>query len=290
MKKYKKVLIFLLKLVLTGLSLWYVLSGIDLRETGEHLSQANWLYLVPALFYFVLSKVVSAQRLNLFFQSIGLGISVWNNLKLYLLGMLYNLFLPGGIGGDGYKVYWLNKHTNVSAKKITFAVLIDRVNGMLAVVALTLLLALFLPLPLPLWSRISAPFLVAGGYAAYLLVIRHFFGDFREISHRTTLYSVGVQILQCCCVFYIMGSFGIREHYPELLALFMISSIVAALPFTIGGLGAREFVFVAGSNLLHLDPNASVSISITFYLITAVTSFAGIYYHFRPSGLICGEK
>jgi hypothetical protein len=59
-----------------------------------------------------------------------------------------------------------------------------------------------------------------------------------------------------------------------------LSSIVAILPFTIGGLGAREVVFLWGSNtLLHItnDPTP-VSISITFYLITLVISFIGVYW------------
>jgi len=33
--------------------------------------------------------------------------------------MFYNLFLPGGIGGDGYKIYLLNKLSNKSIKSLT---------------------------------------------------------------------------------------------------------------------------------------------------------------------------
>jgi hypothetical protein len=40
--------------------------------------------------------------------------------------MFYNLFLPGAISGDAYKVVLLTRKYDVSYKKITAAVLLDR--------------------------------------------------------------------------------------------------------------------------------------------------------------------
>lgn len=55
------------------------------------------------------------------------------NLKLYALGMFYNLFLPGGSGGDGYKVYLLRKLYKAPVKHLLSAVLLDRINGVAVV-------------------------------------------------------------------------------------------------------------------------------------------------------------
>ena len=46
--------------------------------------------------------------------------------------MFYNLFLPGAISGDAYKVVLLTRKYDVSYKKITAAVLLDRFSGLLA--------------------------------------------------------------------------------------------------------------------------------------------------------------
>ncbi len=54
--------------------------------------------------------------------------------------MFYNLFLPGSISGDAYKVVRLTKDFNVAYKKTTAAVLLDRFSGLLA---LGLLLGVF---------------------------------------------------------------------------------------------------------------------------------------------------
>ncbi len=58
--------------------------------------------------------------------------------------MFYNLFLPGGIGGDGYKIYLLQKNYQTGTKKIFGAVLADRISGMVALVVLALIGVSFL--------------------------------------------------------------------------------------------------------------------------------------------------
>jgi hypothetical protein len=108
--RYKNQLKTILKLILTGLALYLVFRKIDTAQLFEILKTIQWIWLVPAVILFVLSKVATAVRLNQYFKNISLQLSEWKNWKLYLIGMFYNLFLPGGIGGDGYKVYLLNKH------------------------------------------------------------------------------------------------------------------------------------------------------------------------------------
>ncbi|RLE05642.1 MAG: UPF0104 family protein, partial [Bacteroidetes bacterium] len=87
----------LLKLAVTVAALWYVFSRLDLQEVLGTIAQSKFLYLSGALILFVLSKMISSLRLNKFLASTGMLISERTNMKLYLLGMYYNLFLPGGI-------------------------------------------------------------------------------------------------------------------------------------------------------------------------------------------------
>jgi uncharacterized membrane protein YbhN (UPF0104 family) len=78
-----------------------------------------------------------------------------------------------------------------------------------------------------------------------------------------------------------MASINISEHHNQFILLFLLSSIVAILPFTIGGLGAREVVFLWGSNQFALDTHQSIYISVLFYLVTLVVSFAGIKWVYK---------
>src|SRR5690606_26354939 len=79
---------------------------------------------------------------NLYFHQIGAQLSHVSNLKLYLLGMFYNLFLPGGIGGDAYKGYVVQKIYQPGTQKVVSSLLLDRLSGMLLLFIYACLLAI----------------------------------------------------------------------------------------------------------------------------------------------------
>src|SRR5215213_8582504 len=87
----------LFKVAITILCFWYISAKINLTAALSALLKANWFFLFIALLFFVLSKILSAFRLNIYFRNIKLQLSEWKNIKLYWLGMFYNLFLPGSI-------------------------------------------------------------------------------------------------------------------------------------------------------------------------------------------------
>lgn len=254
----------------------FVLAKIDTQLLMVAFRGVCWWLLVPAAILFVASKVVSAFRLTIYFRNVDIRLAQNTNLKLYWLGMFYNLFLPGGIGGDGYKVWLLHKQAGYSVKKGAAAVLLDRVNGMYAIVLMALVLAAFVPdLGWYRWGGlIFTPFLIA----IYHWLIHLFFPTFYKSIAMTTILSLLVQLLQVGAVLLIIESIGISQNYLELVLIFLVSSAVAVLPFTIGGVGAREVVFLYGATLLGMESSFSVAISFIFFVITAAVSLCGIYY------------
>ncbi|MEY3647722.1 MAG: hypothetical protein RLZ13_607, partial [Bacteroidota bacterium] len=107
-----------LKILLTGGALYLVFQKIDTDNLLQLSKTLSWGWLIPALALFVGSKVATAIRLNAYFANIHISLSFWENWRLYLIGMFYNLFLPGGIGGDGYKVYLLNNQFKTPVKEL----------------------------------------------------------------------------------------------------------------------------------------------------------------------------
>jgi len=273
----------LLKLALSAGALYYVYTKVDIREVAAIFKHVNYLWLIIATLFFVVSKIISAFRLNIYFYNIGSRLTENSNLRLYLLGMYYNLFLPGGIGGDGYKVYLLNKLFLIKVKKLFWAVLLDRINGVLALFILAMVLAVFIPIPYlyKVIALVSLPI----AYSIYFWVIRRFFSDFASSIHITSIYSFGVQISQIIAAICILYANNNQIHTIEYLFLFLVSSIVATLPFTIGGIGSREITFLFGAGVMHLDIHQSIALSLLFYVITAVVSLAGIYYSLNTSAL-----
>ena len=274
-----KLLKLLLKIIVTALCLWYVSRKIDFAKAGDALQHANWFYLFLALIAFIISKLIAAFRLNIYFRNINLHIKEWANVRLYWLGMFYNLFLPGSISGDAYKVIILTKKYNVPYKKTAAAVLLDRVSGLLG---LGLILAVYGVLVIR--GSFYVATIIGGAVVAVLalyLAIRYYLKDFIPSFFPTLLLGTLVQLSQVVCAYLIMAALGIPAHVTEYIFLFLVSSIVAVLPLTIGGLGAREVVFLEGSKYFGLLQETSVVISLLFYLITLVTSAFGMWYIFN---------
>ncbi|MCD6661040.1 MAG: flippase-like domain-containing protein [Lentimicrobium sp.] len=273
----------LLKIALSAAALWYVFSKIDLAEVISIFKSVNYFWLLAATLLFVVSKLLSSLRLNVFFRNINCGLTEKSNLRLYLLGMYYNLFLPGGIGGDGYKVYLLNKKYQVKVKKLFQAVLLDRVNGVLALFVLAMLLTPFISVP-DIYKYIGIA-LVPVAIVFYYAGIRFFFRDFSPGLHTTNLYSLGVQLAQLISAWFILMANHSHDQALSYLFLFLVSSIVATLPFTIGGIGSREITFLFGAEIMHLDIHLSIALSLLFYVITAFVSLFGIYYSLNEKAL-----
>lgn len=281
MNNYKKPLKTLLKLLLTALALYLVFRKIDTEQLLTIVKTIQWIWLIPAVLLFVLSKVFTAFRLNQYFRNIGIQISDGLNLKLYLIGMFYNLFLPGGIGGDGYKVYLLNKHFSTSVKKLIQASLLDRLGGLVAI--LFLLFGLFLmvdikieELETPVWNGLMVAG-VALTIPGFWLVQKLFFKDFLPSFWTGNAWSLGGQIAQLICAWFILRSLGITENILAYQLVFLLSSIVSVLPLTIGGVGARELVFIYAHAYAGIEETAAVAFSLIFFLITAGTSLLGAF-------------
>lgn len=265
--------------MLTGLALFLVFRKIDTNQLWQITKTIHWLWLVPAILIFVMSKLFTAFRLNLYFKNIKLNISENLNIRLYLIGMFYNLFLPGGIGGDGYKVYLLNKHYQTPVKSLVQASLLDRLGGLVAIVFLLLILILPVDLILPFDSQIPWELLVGIAallvYPAFWLMQKLMFKPFLPSFWKTNGWSMAGQVAQLVCAWFILKSLGVTENFLAYQLLFLLSSIVAVLPLTIGGVGARELVFVYAHTYAGIDEAIAVAFSLIFFLISAAVSLIG---------------
>src|SRR5690606_30365019 len=268
-----------LKIIITALCIWYVSTKIDFGQAGSALAKAKWIFLIPAIAAFVLSKYFSAIRLNIYFRNIGLALTSASNLRLYWLGMFYNLFLPGSISGDAYKVILLTKRYGVPYKKTTSAALLDRLSGL---TGLGLLLGIY---GFFVFDDITISLLIAAGAVlgiiALYLVNRYWLKDFLPSFFPTLGWGLLVQLAQVVCIYCIMSSLPIPLASHVYGFLFLLSSSVCVLPLTIGGLGIREVVCLEGSKYFGLENEQAVVISILFYVITVLVSAVGGYFVFQ---------
>lgn len=278
--KVTGILKLLLKIAVTVACFWYISQKIDFPRAGEAIRQANAWWLILAALLLTVSKIFSSFRLNIYFRNIGLRLTEKQNLKLYWLGMFYNLFLPGAIGGDAYKVILLGKKYNGSYKKITAAVLLDRFSGLLA---LGLILSVYGVVVLD--NQLYEIILVGGSLlsvAALYLAVRFFFSDFVPGFWPTFFWGIAVQVSQVFCVYCILAGLHLPLSQSEWIFIFLAAAIITVLPVSLGGgLGTRELVFVEGARYFGLDIHIAPVIGILFYLCSAIPAGLGAFFIYR---------
>jgi uncharacterized membrane protein YbhN (UPF0104 family) len=271
-----------LKFAVTSALLYYVFSKVPLQKVKLRLIHANYWWMFAALVCFFASMVMSSWRLSSFFKSIKLKLDPRFNFRLYLLGLFYNFLLPGGIGGDGYKIYLLNKTYKLPAKKVFWAIMFDRLSGLWAIGLITVALIFLIPqidihIGIPLSIFVGASLLLFCGLQVFqgvhpLFLAGTFKGMWRYNHYRLQLsfLSFSGRILQGnFALFTLVPYFGAGNHHPYKCGWRRhprngISAIIKGFPY-----GYRPAVFLP----------------ISFYLISIIVALSGVYYVLRPSRL-----
>jgi uncharacterized membrane protein YbhN (UPF0104 family) len=274
-----------LKILLTGGALYLVFQKIDTDNLLQLSKTLSWGWLIPAIALFVGSKVATAIRLNHYFANIHISLSFWENWRLYLIGMFYNLFLPGGIGGDGYKVYLLNNQFKTPVKELLKASLLDRLGGLIAILGLLFGILLLIDIPLPFGKPIvgKAPLVVGllGMIPGFWLLQKLLFSNFLPSFWQGIFWSLVGQLAQMAAVVCLLLALGVQDKFLAYQAVFLLSSIVAVLPLTIGGVGARELVVVYAHSYAGIQETEAVAFSLLFFLISAAVSLSGAWVKWK---------
>jgi uncharacterized membrane protein YbhN (UPF0104 family) len=265
------------KIVLTVLGVTWIFNQIDVNEVGKYLRDIPILVAIGCILIYNLSKAFCAIRLNLFFKQDGVIISEKENLKLYYKGMFYNMLLPGGIGGDGYKGYYLRQTLQVPIKNLVRPILWDRITGAVSIIIMIFGLANFQPMSADKLAiqifLICSPLII---YFVSMVVSNIIVPSYKNVFHSTSMLSFVNQVLQGIVVTLILYAL----HVPvtlldDYLLVFFVSSLATILPITLGGIGIREFVFIKAAEISGIDQDTAVALSVLFLGITVLSALAG---------------
>lgn len=173
-----------------------------------------------------------------------------------------------------------SKQFNISYRKTTTAVLLDRFSGLLG---LGLILALYSFFTLD--NKVYIALLVIAALASVFIlyfIVRRYFTDFLPGFWPTFFLGLAVQSLMVICIYAIIYALHIQNGQTEYVFIFLIASVAGVLPLTIGGgLGIREFVFYKGAIYFGLNEHTAIIISLLFYCVTLFTSLFGAIFIFK---------
>ena len=271
----KKWILILARILIAIAAMYLALRKINWQEVNQFEWSISLLWLLPALLLYNASQFISAYRLLQFYKVYLPGISYPFNLRLYYRGMFFNLFLPGGIGGDAYKIIAL-KNSDNTYSQLTTATLLDRITGLAVLLLIISLLTSMVSLE-GLFDDFLFLLLLFGiiGISCYWLIV-YFFRSFSKILPLAGLVSVLVQGLQLSSFYCILLALQINiSLWPEHAFLFFVSSVISALPFSIGGIGTRELAMATGAAYFHFSTTKMVTASLLFFILTAISALVG---------------
>ncbi len=142
--------------VATAAILW-VFRGQDWGELTAVLGGLSPWYFGLSLAIFAAAQVITAVRWWLLLRAQGIHIEVLAAVRLFYLGLFYNNVMPGAVGGDLLKAWYVAKHTDRRLEGV-LSVVVDRAIGLAGLVVMAVL---------TYWTfvrgRIAGPLAAEGG-------------------------------------------------------------------------------------------------------------------------------
>ena len=272
----KNKLLGIFQIIVTVFFIYYTLSKIGLNKILEVIKSADLLFILFASMVYFLSQIISSERLWFILKENNLIISSKENIKLYMIGIFYNFFIPGGVGGDAYKGVLMNKKFQWSLKKIYKLLILDRLIGFGVIICLIIVFSGFI-LDLEFISKFN--FVLAPLYALLFFVgrvlVQKIFNN--EIVYTKAFFiSHTIQILQFGSIILILFSLGVTNNYFTFLYIFLISSVLSI--FSFGGIGIREYVFFTLASNTAVGPDIATSVGLIFTFSALISSVPGLFF------------
>ena len=286
MKNFKKPLFLALKIICSVGALYLLFHKLDVARLLNLFRSAQWGWILVAFLTLNLAQLASALRMRFYFLAEKMNISTRYSIILYYVGMLFNLVLPGGIGGDGYKALVLKRDHKFPLGTSVRLMIINRANGLLFLILIGLVFGALSQTLHALVPYASLLLLLAAviTIVGYSQLSRRLLKEKVETQAQASVYSFAVQALVAICAaclfqaLYASYAWSQHGHAPDYLMLFMISSFVSVLPVSVGGIGLRELTFFYGTQFLGLNPEAGVAVALLYFAVNACASLIGLVF------------
>jgi uncharacterized protein (TIRG00374 family) len=125
----KKYISYFLRFIVAGTALYLAFRGENFKQVAEILLGLNLWVFAGAIGVYILGQLIFVSRWSLLLKVQSIRIGFWPAVRLHFLGLFYNNCLPGSIGGDLPRAWYVTRHTD---KKLEAAlsVFVDRVIGL----------------------------------------------------------------------------------------------------------------------------------------------------------------
>jgi len=293
--KQNRLLLLLIKLSISCFFLYIVLSRTGIEKVFSILKDISIPAFIVAMLLYLFAQFISAVRWRLFLPR---ALGIRKLFSLYLIGSFFNTLLPGIIGGDAVKGFYLYQATRNSSLTLA-SIFMDRYIGL---VVLLIICSLAFPfgfgyfkgshiawlVPVIVFSFILASLLIfslrIGKRIKMISSFYQYFHTYRnqkDIIVNSIMLSALVQLSGIFSIYVL--AHGFKQYIPFTALLVFIPLIVlfSTIPVSISGLGVREGAFVVLLGLINIKPEVATAISLSWFLAITASSLLGLIEYLR---------
>jgi len=133
----KRVGIMLIQLLVTAAGLWYVFHDPQRRaQIAYALRHAELRWVLIGWICYSTVEILATVRWQILLRIQGIWISWLRAGAIVIIGLFFNQFLPGGVGGDAMRLYFIFKQAPRKKIRATLSIAMDRLFGLVTVVFL----------------------------------------------------------------------------------------------------------------------------------------------------------
>lgn len=319
-KTIKKIAILIIKLSVSSALLYFIISKIGAKTIVANMKLLNPMSFIAAVFMYMVAAYISSLRWNLLIPQ---DMKTNRLFSLYMIGSFFNHCLPGIIGGDAVKAYYLSKELKVkeadSSRKqektedpsLTIAiasVFMDRYIGFSALLTVSIIafpfgaqylsetpVKLLMPVLLVVFilsSVVVFKFRIGDRFRFLSKVYEYFhmYTKKREALLKAFVYSLFIQLLGIISI-YILSK-GIALYIPFLFLLIFVPIIIliSFIPVSISGIGLREGAFAVFLGTIGVPSHLSVTLAMLWFLSIVVSSLWGLFEYLRFKTVLGRQK
>jgi uncharacterized protein (TIRG00374 family) len=284
--------------ILGGLA--FKMDWSSVADAFHEMAWRNWL---AAVCVFLVAQLLSAIRWRWLSQPLGFQRPLRNYVADYFVGMFFNLLLPTSIGGDAVRAVSLNARSGRKMAAL-LSVFLDRLSGLLVLLALACLAAIVCPISLPTWMAAAIGGTVGAAVLGLLMLplviraltrldgqrptiarfrrlaeslrnaLRVFWGRPRLVFAATAL-SVLIQLSGVVQVAMIGQAVGAEVPLAVYGVAVPMVALLTLLPVSLNGMGVREAGMVIFLQPAGLEPGRAVTIAFLWFCSQTVAGLAG---------------
>ena len=292
-----------LKVAVSAALLYLALSGVNFPAILTRLGQINLFWIALAIAATLVQIGIAALRWREIANACDAHLSIPTALRFNLVGAFFNQTLPSTIGGDGARLWLLQRH-GAGWQAAAYSVLVDRAVGLIVLAAIVVV---SLPWSLGLigdaHGRIALAlldFAALGGAIAFLVFgrmswrwiqnfwpARHLHGCARLANHVMFDARIAPRILFLSILNHVLSvviascaalAIAAQVSFVQMLLLIPPILLVTLMPISIAGWGVREQTMQVAFGYAGLAAADGVTISLlfgaTYFLVGAFGGLA----------------